>query len=367
MDLRPVMIQRVGVVGPFGVGLDAFLDWWRQGRPDLAGEPTSLKEPWLPTELACEVPAWRARAWLPDRKSIKLMTRCVQFGVAAALEAWGPRCVEETVPPERRGMYTGCGVPADEDWTFREAVNASVVHDRFDLPTFGGPGQDLLNPLWLVKSLTNNVLAFTAKTLDLQGANDNFEAGAAGPLLALGSAAQAVAESRLEQALAGGSDSLVTVEALLGLGRHGAFDGERPLLPSQGGAFARLEPGGSGDFGLLGFCSRLAPLPPGAAPSCGPWPAVDVEEALAGASRCAWKQAGGERGDGLLLRGPRLPGGAGDLDLWSALGDPGVAAGALLVAAAWALRHADGQVGPIELAAAGPGGEVVVAILGTLE
>ena len=363
---RPVALRRVGVVGPFGVGLEAFLDWWRQGRPPLAGRPASLKEPWLPADLACEVPAWRARAHLPDRKSIKLMTRCVQLGVAAALEAWGPGDEADDTPPELRGMYTGCGVPADEDWTFREAVNASVVDGRFDMRAFGGPGQDLLNPLWLVKSLTNNVLAFTAKTLDLQGANDNFEAGAAGPLLALGSAVQALADGRLDQALAGGSDSLVTVEALLGLARHGAFDGPNPLVPSQGGAFVRLEPGAAGDFGVLGFCSRLAPLPPGSPPAGGPWPDERVEAALASASTTAWAQAGGAQGDGRLLRGPRLPDGAGQLDLWTPLGDPGVAAGALLVAAAWALRHAEGYDGPIELAAAGPGGEVVVAILGTL-
>ena len=366
MTDRPVAIRRVGVVGPFGVGLDAFCRWWERGRPELAGKPASLKEPWLPSELACEVPAWRARSHLPDRKSIKLMTRCVQFGVVAALEAWGPRDAPGEVPPEQRGMYTGCGVPADEDWTFREAVNASVVDGRFDMRAFGGAGQDLLNPLWLVKSLTNNVLAFTAKALDLQGANDNYEAGAAGPLLALGSAAQAVAEARLEQALAGGSDSLVTVEAMVELARHGAFDGPRPLVPSQGGAFARLEPGLPGDFGLLGFCSRLAPLPPSRPPAGGPWPDEGVEDALAGASRCAWAQVGGATGDGLVLRGPRLPGGPGELDLWSAMGDPGVAAGALLVAAAWALRFVDGHDGPIELAAAGPGGEVVVAVLGTL-
>ena len=363
--LRPVALRRLGVVGPFGVGSDAFLDWWSRGRPPLAGRPASLSEPWLPAELACEVPAWRARAHLPDRKSIKLMTRCVQLGVAAAREAGGP-LDDEAPPPDLRGMYTGCGVPADEDWTFREAVNASAVDGRFDMRTFGGPGQDLLNPLWLVKSLTNNVLAFTAKTLDLQGANDNFEAGGAGPLLALGSAVHAVMEGRLEQALAGGSDSLVTVEAMLGLARHGAFEGPEPFVPSQAGAFVRLGPGAPGDFGLLGFCSRIAPLPPDREPSGGPLPGPEVEEALVSASRLAWQMAGGEPGDGLVVRGPRLPRGLGEMDLWAPLGDPGAAAGAMLVAAAWALRHVDHRDGPIELAAAGPGGEVVVAILGTL-
>jgi hypothetical protein len=266
-------------------------------------------------------------------------------------------------------MYTGCGVPADEDWTFRDAVNASVVDESFSMPAFGGAGQDLLNPLWLVKSLTNNVLAFTAKTLDLQGANDNFEAGAAGPLLALGSASDAVAEGRLQRALAGGSDSLVTVEALLGLARHGAFDGDAPLIPSQGGAFVRLEPGHRGDFGILGFRSGYAPLRPGPTPPPGPFPTADVEEALARTSESAWRQARAEgvaARRGIALRGPRLPDGPGDIDLWGALGDPEAAAGALLLAAAWALHRFDEVDQPIELQAAGSGGEVVTVILGIL-
>lgn len=360
-----VAIRGLGAVGPFGVGTPALLRWWEQGRPSRHGPIATLHEPWLPANLGCEVPDWTPSALLSDRKSIKLMTRCVQFGVVAALEAWGGDG-DRGVPPERRGMYTGCGVPADEDWTFRAAVNACVADGRFDLRRFGGHGQDLLNPLWLVKSLTNNVLAFTAKALDLQGSNDNFEAGAAGPLLALGSAAEALAQGRLDVALAGGSDSLVSVEALLGLARHGAFLGEAPLLPGQGGAFVRLEPGAPGDFGLLGFCSRTAPLPPGDPPHGGPWPPPGIEEAAEAASRCAWKQAGRPADGRVLLRGPRLPGGSGDIDLWAKLGDPGTAAGAFLLAAAWALLHVERHEGPIELVAAGPGGEAAVAVLGRL-
>ena len=67
-----------------------------------------------------------------------------------------------------------------------------------------------------------------------------------------------------------------------------------------------------------------------------------------------------------LVRGPRLPDGPGDFDLWTSLGDPGSAAGALLLAAAWALRYVDGHKQPIELAAAGPSGEVAVLLVGSL-
>ena len=57
---------------------------------------------------------------------------------------------------------------------------------------------------------------------------------------------------------------------------------------------------------------------------------------------------------------------AGRLDLWSRLGDPGAAAGAFLLAAAWALHEHEHEERPIELAAAGPGGEVAVALLGRI-
>ena len=367
--MRRVAITNVGAVGPFGASLDEFLDWWKAGRPSLSGPIQSVKEPWLPTNVACEVPFWKPRVHLPDRKAIKLMTRRVQFGVTAALEAWGSG-VDDTIAmlpaPDSRGMFTGAGVPVDEEWTFRDAVETSIVDDRF-----AQKGQDCLNPLWLVKSLTNNILAFTAKQLDLQGDNDNFEAGAAGPLLALGSAARSIACDRMEVALAGGADSLVTVEDLLVMDRHGMFaDGaERTLLPSQGGAFARLEPGGRGQFGVLAFASRMAPLPRDEVPPATHFPPPNVEEALDLATVEVWRQAkmlGIRDSQATQIRGPRLPDGPGDIDLWSSLGDPGAGAGGLLLAAAWALRYVDGDKRPLEIAAAGPSGEVAVALLGTL-
>jgi len=372
--LRHVAVTRVGAVGPFGATLDEFLDWWKGGRRSLIGPLTGLKEPWLPADQGGEVPFWKPRVHLPDRKAIKLMTPRVQFGVAAALEAWGAGAAEdETITfepsPARRGMYTGCGVPVDEEWTFREAVETSIVDEQFDMQRFGEQGQDLLNPLWLVKSLTNNVLAFAAKQLDMQGPNDNFEAGAAGPLMAVGSAARAVGTDRLQMALAGGADSLVTVEALLHFARHGLLQGDRRVVPSQGAAFVKLEPGDRGEFGVLGFASRMAALPRDAEPSCAPWPPDGVEHAIDLATADVWMQArelGVREQQATVLRGTRLPDGPGDFDLWTPLGDPGSAAGALLLAAAWALRYIDGYLQPIEIAAAGPSGEVSVLLLGSL-
>ena len=91
-----------------------------------------------------------------------------------------------------------------------------------------------------------------------------------------------------------------------------------------------------------------------------------IEGSIARTAAIAWERAGLERAPAATVRGPRLPGGPGDVDLWTPLGDPGAAVGGWLLAAAWALRHDDGVTGPIELVAGSNNGEVAVAVLGTL-
>ncbi len=365
-DGRGVAMTGMGVACPAGIGVNAFRDWWRAGRPSMTRVLSTLDEPWLPVDVAGEVPDWNPKKRLPERKSIKLMNPAVQLGTFAAMEAWGVDPPDATLPPERRGIWVGCGTSVDEDNTFNDAILDALSDDGFDMKKWGGPSQDLLNPLWLVKGLTNNVLAFTARYLRAMGPNDNFEAGAAGPLQALGAACEAIGSGRLDRALAGGADSLIRLEDLVPLAGIGAFDGKSPLVPAQGAAFVRLEPGTKGAFGVLGFASGFAPVGPKEVPNVGAEPHAAVKRVVERLRTQAWAQVPPKsRGASLRIRGPGVPGGT-DIDLWSALGDPGAAAGALLLPAAWTARSIDKHRGPIELAAVGPRGDVAVAVLGEL-
>lgn len=367
--MRPTAIRGVGVVSPAGVDLDSHVAWWREGRPARLGPGKHLEsEPYMTAETVGEVPGWRARNHVPERKSIKLMFPRVQFGIGAALEAWGSDgWTEETAaePAERRAMYVGCGLTVDEDWTFREAIDAGIEGEEddetFSMARFGERGQALLNPLWLVKGLSNNVLAFVARYRQITGPNDNFMGGATGALQALGAAAGAIADGRADRALVGSSDSLVTIEDCLALARDGALvDG---FVPSQGAGFALLGPGAPGEFGMLaietGFCPSADPLDT-------TWRSgSEVEAALDRVADIAWAQVKRPRQPALRIRGPRLSD-PGDIDLWTPLGDPGAAASGWMLASAWIARTIDGVTGPIELAVAAPNGELAVAVLGTL-
>lgn len=365
-------IAAVGAVGPFGVGYDAFAAWHAGGMPSCIGPIEHLDEAWLPVTQGGCVPGWdkkTARALMPDRKALKLMTRPVQIGVAATLEAW-PEGTAADIAPSRRGMYVGAAVAVDENWTFRAPLDASMGPDGFEMTRFATAGHDVLDPLWLVRGLSNNVLAFSALFRDLQGPNDNFEAGEAGPLLALATAADEIAAGRMDVGLAAGSESLVGVEHLLHAFRHGGG-----LLPGEAACAARLERGEPGDFGVLGHASGFVPGPPNG----GAWLPEAAGRRLVELLSAAEARAG--QAAQRLLCGPRLlyvlrRAGAVPLPrklesagltegIATRLGDAGAGSGALLIAGAASLR-AQGQRGPIALAGGGPGGELAVVLVGTL-
>ncbi len=367
---QPIPIRNCGAIGAFGLHIDAFCSWWTEGREDLRGPITTLNESWLPIDLACEVPGWKARDQLPDRKAIKLMTRRVQLGLAAALQAWEGVNAAALPAPHRRAMYTGCGVPADEDWTFRLPIEESVTGGTFDMHRFATHGQEFLNPLWLVKSLTNNVLAFSSKTLDLQGANNNFEGDAASALVAVAEAARALADGRADVALAGAGDSLVSVETLLNVARHSGMS----WVPGEAAVFVRMDSetldsaAGARHLQVLGFGSGMAPDPDSS--PCSMAPASGISAAIDRARTHAWEEASpflSTDVPALRLLGPRVEDSEDpvrEIRPSDFLGDCAAAGGALLLAGAWAEFHLEGVRGPFELVAVGPSGEASVLLLG---
>jgi 3-oxoacyl-[acyl-carrier-protein] synthase II len=192
---RPVVIGGVGLICPAGVGIEGL-----QG-----GTPG-------------EVPGFRARDYIADRKSIKLMSRSVQLGVSAACLAAADDGQRELFQSSARGMYVGSRAHSGDPSDLQRALERSWNdQDQFDLGRFAREGIDRIHPLWLVKGLSNNVLGLTSLSLDIQGFNANYCHGEEGGWTAVLEAAHAVAEGRVDWTLAGASDSLLGAEELLGV------------------------------------------------------------------------------------------------------------------------------------------------------
>ena len=164
-----------------------------------------------------EVPGFRARNHVPDRKSIKLMSRSVQLGVSAARMALDGTKDWQSTPPERRGIFVGASAQMGDPKDLEPAFEAARGEDgSFVLARFAADGIRRIHPLWLVKGLSNNVLGFSSAAFDFQGTNSNYCDGPDGGKTALWEGAHAVAEGRADLAIAGGSESLLGAEAILG-------------------------------------------------------------------------------------------------------------------------------------------------------
>ena len=211
-ERRPVSVSGVGLFSPAGIGVDGL----------TGGEEGGA------------VPGFRARNYVADRKSLKLMTTAVQLGVSAVQVALDDDGDWSSVPPSRRGIYVGASPQTGDPDALRPALEASVGENGFDMSTFATDGFPLIHPLWLVRGLSNNIIGFAAAIHDLQGVNANYCDGVYGGINALRESALAVAEGRADLVVAGGADAWSGASALL----DGAPCGD-------GAAFVVFRPGGS--------------------------------------------------------------------------------------------------------------------------
>lgn len=242
---EPVVITSVGLLCSLAWTLDELRDAWDAGESGI--RPVSvIDEPWFPARDGGEVVDLVPRDLVDkrQRKHLKVMIRPVRIGLGAARAAWLPRAALASLPdPQRRGAFVGTGLHVDEGGDFVEPLKRSFDDDGvFQLRRWANDGIPVLNPLWLIKGLSNNVLAFASQFLDLQGVNDNFCEGEGAGLVAVGEALWALREDRADIVLAGGYGTYLTLEDEAGLLLQGRLDPERP--PGEGAAFFVLERAG---------------------------------------------------------------------------------------------------------------------------
>ncbi len=241
-----VAVAAIGLLCPAGVGEEGA----RGGRPG-------------------EVPGFRARAYVKNRKNLKLMSRAVKLGVSGIRLALAQLPDWEEIPPERRGMFVGSTPLGGEIGDLSPALDVSADDQgRVDLQAFATQGYPLIHPLWLVKGLSNNVLGFASAAHNFQGVNGNYCDGVSSGAHALREGWAAIAEGRADLVVAGAADSLVGLEALIP--GHKAGEGAAffvlcsPERAPQGSLLLRRGEGGleaeESKLGYLGAAGEVVGL-----------------------------------------------------------------------------------------------------------
>jgi 3-oxoacyl-[acyl-carrier-protein] synthase II len=207
-SLPEIVITGLGVVSPLGIGVEAFWNALCQGQGGI-GTITHCKLDGLGVHLFGEVRGFDPKAYVRPRKSLKVMSRPMEFGVTAAQFAWEHAGLTEgAVDPDRLGVVFG----ADNICTpVEEAPPAYVgcVHDGVcDMAAWQLKTRSIAFPLGMLKTLPNLVACHISISLDARGPNNTHHQNEVSSLMAIAEAARVIERGAADVCIAGGASSL---------------------------------------------------------------------------------------------------------------------------------------------------------------
>lgn len=221
-NTRRVVITGVGVVSPIGVGK---VDFWnsllscRSGIGFLRAFPG-----WnLPSKVAAEVVNFDPSQWIRHRKTLKVMSRDIQLGVASANIAVDDASLTHgTVDPERLGVVFGASRITTTPQELAEAVAACSTEVPFDYNRWGEDSMGQIYPLWLLKQLPNMPACHVSIDHDARGPNNTITSREASALLAVAEAYNVIQRNAADAMIVGacGSDIHPVDIARLNLYEH---------------------------------------------------------------------------------------------------------------------------------------------------
>ena len=198
-----------------------------------------------PTHVAAAIADFNARAMVEDRKLHKLIRRTDLIGLYAAGRAIeGSGLVQRRAGldegaaaafSDRTGVWVGSGSGNYEnDYDFFALLSAA----QHDMPAFGRELGNTVNPMWLLRSLPNNVLGHIGIKYGFKGANACITNHSCSGALAIIEATQALRTGEAERAVAVGHDTPIEPQTVLFYSRLGlmAADTLRPFDARRDGS-----------------------------------------------------------------------------------------------------------------------------------
>jgi 3-oxoacyl-[acyl-carrier-protein] synthase II len=250
----------IGLLTPLGLGAEAFWQALRAGqsgvRPIRAFDASEL-----PIRIAGEVRDFDAKAYVDkkDRKSLKVMARAIQMGVAGSSLALQHAGIDPNkLDPTRFGIDFGAGLIASELDELAPAATVSTngTPGRVDMAKWGQLGLRQMPPLWMLKYLPNMSACHVSIMYNAQGPNNTITENDVAPLLAINEAHRIISRGQADVMLCGGADSKVNPLSLARLSLFSPFSqrsdapekASRPferhrdgLVPGEGAGILVLE------------------------------------------------------------------------------------------------------------------------------
>ncbi len=208
-ESNDVVITGVGIMSPLGIGVDAFEAGLAAAKPgfkrvellDYISAPDCIGG-----EVTDFTPSTAKKVYLrPLRKSVKLMCREIQLGVAAALQAMEHAGLSSgDYEPCRVGVSFGANLMQNPPQVLAGGVTKCLAEDaHFDFDQWGQEGIRGMEPLWLLCYLPNMPGCHIGIALDARGPNNSITHDEAAGGLAIAEAAGIIRRGRADIMLAG--------------------------------------------------------------------------------------------------------------------------------------------------------------------
>jgi 3-oxoacyl-[acyl-carrier-protein] synthase-1 len=232
-----IVITGSGAVCAAGKEPQAILAAVRAGRSAIAPIKQWDSSGW-PTRVAGEIADFNPREMVEDRKLHKLIRRTDLLGLYAAARAIGAAgftAYRDTLDPDaaaqysdRTGVYVGSG---GGNYDSQYDYFPLMTEAKDELPAFGRELSNTVNPMWLLRTLPNNVLGHIGIRHGFKGSNACITNHSIGGTLAVIEAKEALANGEADRVLAVGHDAPIEPQMVLYYGDVGllASDSIRPF------------------------------------------------------------------------------------------------------------------------------------------
>ncbi|HTQ01154.1 MAG TPA: beta-ketoacyl synthase N-terminal-like domain-containing protein [Casimicrobiaceae bacterium] len=175
-----------------------------------------------PTHVAGEIPDFNPRAMVEDRKLHKLIRRTDLVGLYAAGRAIdesgivahrdGLAAADAAAYSDRSGVVVGSG---GGNFANQYDYFPLLTASQGDLVRFGRELADVVNPMWLLRTLPNNVLGHIGIKYGLKGTNACITNHSVGGLLAVIEAMESLREGEADRIVAVGHETPIEPQMVL--------------------------------------------------------------------------------------------------------------------------------------------------------
>jgi 3-oxoacyl-[acyl-carrier-protein] synthase II len=207
MQATEVVITGVGIVSPIGIGKETFWDFLLAGRCGICPVMQTNLAGMTP-QIAGEVRDFDPKPFIANRKSLKIMSRDAQLGIAAStLACRDARIIAGKIDPARMGVILGADQICARVDESEAAYSACFVDGKFDFRRWGTEGLAASFPLGFLRVLPNMVASHVSIAQDARGPNNTIHEGEISSLLAVSESASVIQRGMADVMLAGGASS----------------------------------------------------------------------------------------------------------------------------------------------------------------